>query len=177
MVGIKLFHKMILRNKLIVFIIFLFSLSCLAQSKCYLMSLDTGKKNNKQYYLLYSSLILNEDKTFIHTSLFDLQYSTCGIYEINNNIIELRQFKIKSDTLVFCEEPDIIKNIMKTDFQTEPYMNLKIKNDRLYLLNEKGREINRIKENFVRTNIFDDLFGKKYVFEKIDCEEVYRINK
>lgn len=83
-------------------------------------------------------MILNEDKTFIHTSLFDLQYSTCGIYEINNNIIELRQFKIKSDTLVFCEEPDIIKNIMKTDFQTEPYMNLKIKNDRLYLLTKKG---------------------------------------
>ena len=44
------------------------------------MSLDTGKKNNKQYYFLYSSLILNEDKTFINTSLFDLQYSTCGIY-------------------------------------------------------------------------------------------------
>lgn len=141
------------------------------------MSLDTGKKNNKQYYFLYSSLILNEDKTFINTSLFDLQYSTCGIYEINDNIIELRQFKIKSDTLVFCEEPDVIKNIMRTDFETEPYMTLKIKDDRLYLLNEKGRIIKRIKENFVRINIFDDLFGKKYVFEKIDCKEVYRINK
>jgi len=135
------------------------------------------KKNNKQYYFLYSSLILNEDKTFINTSLFDLQYSTCGIYEINDNIIELRQFKIKSDTLVFCEEPDVIKNIMRTDFETEPYMTLKIKDDRLYLLNEKGRIIKRIKENFVRINIFDDLFGKKYVFEKIDCKEVYRINK
>lgn len=153
------------------------AVSCLAQSNCYLMSLDTGKKDNKQYYFLYSSLILNDDKTFIDTSLFDLQYSTCGIYEINNNIIELRQFKIKSDTLVFCEEPDVIKNIMKTDFETEPYMNLKIKNDRLYLLNEKGRVINRIKENFVRTNIFNDLFGKKYIFEKSDCEEINRINR
>lgn len=66
---------------------------------------------------------------------------------------------------------------MRTDFETEPYMTLKIKDDRLYLLNEKGRIIKRIKENFVRINIFDDLFGKKYVFEKIDCKEVYRINK
>ena len=144
------------------------------------MSLDTGKKNNKQYYFLYSSLILNEDKTFISTSLFDLKYSTCGIYEINNNIIELKQFKIRypTDTLIlFCEEPDVIKNIMKTDFETESYMSLKMKNDRLYLLSEKGRVINRIKENFVRKNIFIDLFGFKYVFEKIDCEEVYKINK
>lgn len=141
------------------------------------MSLDTGKKNNKQYYFLYSSLILNEDKTFIDTSLFDLQYSTCGIYEIKNDIIELRQFKIKSDTLVFCEEPDVIKNIMKTDFETEPYMALKIENDRLYLLNEKGRVIKRVKQNLVRKNIFIDLFGLKYVFQKIDCDEVYKIHQ
>lgn len=168
---------MIFRNKLIVFFIFLFSLSGFAQSNCYIMDLDLGKKDNKQYYFLYSSLILNEDKTFIYTSLFDLQYSTCGIYEINNNIIELRQFKIKSDTLVFCEEPDVIKNIMKTDFETEPYMNLKIKNDRLYILNENGRVIKRIRENFVRKNIFDDLFGKKYIYQKSDCQEVHKMNK
>jgi len=167
--------------KIIITCLHFITISCLAQSNCYLMSLDTGKKNNKQYYFLYSSLILNEDKTFISTSLFDLKYSTCGIYEINNDVIELKQFKIRypTDTLnvIFCEEPDVIKNIMTSDFETEPYMSLIIKNDRLYLLNENGRVIKRIKENFVRTNVFDDFFGKKYVFEKVDCEEVYRINK
>lgn len=168
-------------NYLYFLIIQLFFVSTIAQSSCYIMDLDLGKKDNKQHYFLYSSLILNEDNTFISTSLFDLQYSTCGIYEINNNIIELKQFKINYPTdtlnLMFCEEPDVIKNVMKIDFETEPYMNLKIKNDRLYLLNEKERVIKRIKENFVRTNIFADLFGKKYLFKKIDCDELNKIHQ
>lgn len=159
-------------------IIQLLSVSTYAQSKCYLMKLDIGKKKNKQTFLLYDSLILNEDSTFISTALLDMQYSTCGIYEINNDILELKEFKINTDNLYigYCEEPDVIKNIMKSDFETIPFTKYKIKNNTLLLLNDKGKVKRRVKDNFARTNFFTDLFGKKYIFEQMDCVELNKIH-
>lgn len=112
-----------------------------------------------------------------------MQYSICGIYEINNEInneiLELKEFEINTDGLYigYCEEPDVIKNIMKSDFETTPFRKYKIKNKTLLLLNNKGKVKRRVKENFVRTNFFADLFGKKYIFEQMDCVEVKRINQ
>ena len=169
--GIKLFYKMIFKNKLIFFIIFLFSFSCLAQSKCYLMGIWTGKRK----YLLYESLILNGDNTFIWTSLYDLKFTVCGTYQIKNDAIELLKFK--SDTIVFCEEPEVIKNILNTDYKTEFFERYKIKNNQIYVLNKKEKIKHRIKDNSFRTNLFADLFGKTYFYKEIDCEEVSKMNE
>ena len=156
-------------------IIQLVSITTFAQSKCYLMGLTIGKNT----HLSYQSLILNEDNSFIMNVLFDTQYSTCGIYEINNNLIELSEFKINTENLKihYCEEPDVIKNILNSEYETEPFEKLKIENNKLFLLNKKGRKIKRIKENFIRTNLITDIFGKRYLFTEIDCAELQRIQQ
>lgn len=163
-----------MKNRFLSFLIIQFVfISTFAQSKCYLMGLTIGKNT----HLSYQSLILNEDNSFIMTVLFDLRYSTCGTYKINNNILELNEFKINTENLNihYCEEPDVIKNILNSYYETEPFERLKIENNKLFLLNKKGRQIKRIKENFIRTNLFADLFGKRYLFTEIDCAELDRI--
>lgn len=152
-------------------IIQLFFVSTFAQSKCYLMGVWTGKKS----YLIYESLELKDDKTFISTSLYDLQYNDCGIYEIKDRIIKLYSFK--SDSIVFCEEPDVIKNILNSDFKTESFEKLKIKNHRIYKLNNRGKIKHRIRDNSFKTNLFADLFGKTYFYKEIDCDELQRIQQ
>ena len=160
--------KIIFLSFLIIQLIFV---STFAQSKCYLMGVWTGKKS----YLIYESLELNDDKTFISTSLYDLQFNYCGIYEIEDDIIKLYHFK--SDSIVFCEEPDVIKNILNSDYKTELFEKYKIKNNRIYLLNKKGNIKRRIKDNSFRTNLFADLFGKTYFYKEIDCAELQRIQQ
>ena len=117
------------RSLALLIYISLFSISLFSQSKCYIMYLDIGKKENKQYFFLYSSLTLNEDKTFISTSLFDLQHTTCGIYEIKNDMLKLKEFK--STNIFICDETDSIKKIITTNYETIPFKKLKIKNDNL----------------------------------------------
>lgn len=165
-----------MKNKFIYLVIIqLFFISTFAQSKCYLMGLKTSKKE----YFIYQSLILNEDNTFVSSILFDMRYSICGIYEINNDILELKEFKINTDSLYihYCEEPDAIKNILISNFETITYKKYKIQKNKLLLLNEKGRIKRRIKDNFVGTNPFANLFGKKYIFHQLGCEEVKKINQ
>lgn len=144
-------------------------ISTFAQSKCYLMGVWTGKKK----FLIYESLILNEDKSFIWTSEYDLSFTICGTYEIKNDVINLMRFK--SDTIVYCEEPDVIKNILNSDYNTELFEKYKIKNNRIYLINKREKIKHRIKDNSFKTNLFADLFGKRYLFTEIDCAELDRI--
>lgn len=152
-------------------IIQLFFISTFAQSKCYLMGVWTGKKS----YLIYESLELNDDKTFISTSLYDLQYNDCGIYEIENDVIKLYSFK--SDSIVSCDEPEVIKNIIDSDYRTELFEKLKIKNNQIYKLSNRGKIKHRIKDNSFRTNLFANIFGKIYFYKEIDCEEVSKIKE
>src|SRR5690606_30969835 len=95
-------------NYLYFLIIQLFFVSTAAQCKCYVMGVWTGKKS----YLIYESLTLNDDNTFISISLSDLPYIACGIYKIKNDIIELYTFK--TDSIVLCEEPNVIKTILNS---------------------------------------------------------------
>lgn len=158
-------------NYLYFLIIQLFFVSTAAQNKCYLMGIWTAKKN----YLIYESLTLNDDNTFISTSLYDLRYNDCGIYKIKNDIIELYTFK--SDSIVLCEEPNVIKNILNSDYKTESFEKLKIKNHRIYKLNNREKIKHRIRDNSFRTNLFADLFGKTYFYKEIDCDELQRIQQ
>lgn len=158
-------------NYLYFLVIQLFFVSTIAQSKCYLMGITTDK--NK--FLIYESLILNENKTLIWTSLYDLKYTECGIFEIKDDIIELYEFK--SDSLLFCEEPDVIKNIMNSNYETKFFEKYKIKNNQLYILNKKGKIKLRIKDNSFRTNLFADIFGKTYFYKEIECDELNKIHQ
>lgn len=161
-----------MKNKFICLVIIqLFFISTFAQSKCYLMGVGTGKKS----YLIYESLELNDDKTFISTSLYDLQFNDCGIYEVENDVIKLYSFK--SDSIIFCDEPDVIKNILDSNYKTELFEKLKIRNNQIYKLNNRGKIINRVKDNSFRTNIFSDIFGKTYFYKEIDCDELQRIKQ
>jgi len=135
------------------------------------MGVWTGKKK----FLIYESLILNEDKSFIWTSEYDLSFTICGTYEIKNDVIKLMRFK--SDTIVYCEEPDVIKNILNSDYNTELFEKYKIKNNRIYLIKKREKIKRRIKDNSFRTNLFADLFGKTYFYKEIDCKELYKIQQ
>ena len=110
--------------------------------------------------ILYESIELYTDKTFKWTSEYDLSLSEYGLYEIDNNSLQLKYF-IKFNypkTMSLKDSIILIENPIKIE-------NFKLDKEHLYRLNKSGREIHRISDNSIRT-CWSLIFGHKYELKK-----------
>ena len=127
-----------------------------------------GKKKGIKNYLLYESIQLNLDNTFVWKSEYDLEFSLCGKFLKQNNILELTTYT--SETIDDCETyvnlADSILYKMK-QYEVKKY---KVKNDELLLLTKKGRKKSRIYDNSLRRGIIPMLFGHRYIYRKTKCD-------
>jgi hypothetical protein len=126
-----------------------------------------GKKNGTKQYLLYESLQLNSDNTFIWKSEYDLAWSLCGTFQKQNNFLELTSYLSKN--IYDCETQinfsDSVQNKMKK-YEFKKYKFLK---NELFIINKNGTKKKRIKDNSIRRNIFTYFFGHKFILLKTDC--------
>jgi hypothetical protein len=110
--------------------------------------------------ILYESIELYPDKTFKWTSEYDLSWSEYGLYEIDNNNLQLKYYisfnrpttMSMNDSIMQIEKPVKIENF-------------KLDKELLYKLNKSGREIHRVKDKSISTCL-SSIFGHKYELKK-----------
>jgi len=131
---------------LTIFLIFTISLIKAQDTITYIGKLDV---------MLYESIELYPDSTFKWTSEYDLSWSEYGFYSINDGILKLDfyiNFSDKSSEL----EPDKIKKYQ-------------LVNDKMYLLDSKGKVIKKIQDKSFRTKRSWFRNGQhKYTFYKVN---------
>jgi hypothetical protein len=116
--------------------------------------------------ILIETIELYSDNTFKWTSEYDLSWSEYGLYKTVSNTLQLKYY-LKFNRPQTMSLKDSIMRIGKP-FKIE---NLKIGENALVRLNEKNKEIHRIREKSIR-NFWSWLFGHKYELRKITAANI-----
>ncbi len=110
--------------------------------------------------LLYETIEFYPNKTFKWTSEYDLSWDEYGVYEIDNNNLQLKYYLLFQRPTTMSLKDTIIQidNPIKSE-------NFKMKKESLFRLNKSGRKIYRIKDKSIRT-CCSWIFGHKYELTK-----------
>ena len=95
--------------------------------------------------LLHESIELYPDKTFKWTSEYDLNWSEYGIFEIDNNNLQLKYYLSYNHLKTTSINDSIMQNEKPVKIE-----NFKIKKEKLYRLNKLGLKIRRIRDKSIR---------------------------
>ena len=112
--------------------------------------------------LLYESIELYPDSTFMWTSEYDLSFSSYGKYEMEKNHLRLNHYidLIKPKTMNIA---DSIAT-MEKPIRSETFI---MRNEKMYRTDNRGNKKKRIKDRSLKSS-WSWLFGHKYVLIKED---------
>ena len=143
--------------KRIFFLTLLFTISAFAQDT---INYTCRLKLKKDFYFLYTSIALYPDSTFTWRSEYDLSFETYGTYEVSKDSLILKRYfwGLKPQTM---SVRDSIKHI-ESAYVIKKYYR---KGDNLYIIDKKGKKLNRIKERSLLNKW--SLFRHKFRYEYI----------
>ncbi|NDI99010.1 copper resistance protein NlpE [Flavobacterium sp. LaA7.5] len=144
-----------MKRKFFLTLLFFFAISAFAQDT---ISYTCRLKLKKQNYLFYTSIELYPDSTFTWRSEYDLTFETYGTYKISKDSLLLKEYFSMSKPRTMSVRDSI--KFVKPQYNIIKYY---IKDNNLYMINEKGKKVNRIKDKSL-TNKWS-LFRHKFRYE------------